>query len=71
MNYTQMVDHIKSNFMAYESVVFQESDPLGMLIHLTPAGKLVDCWGKAISKKTTFWGYIDFIDGKPHRIKFE
>ncbi|NCB45706.1 hypothetical protein EOM81_01700 [bacterium] len=71
MNYTQMVERIKNSDSTYESVVFKESDPLGMLIHLTPGGTLVNCWSKPLSKKVDFWGYIQFVDGKPHRVKFE
>jgi len=48
MNYNEMVQHIKNLPTPYETVVFNETDSLGMLIHLTPAGKLVDCWGKPI-----------------------
>lgn len=70
MNYKEMVEHIKSLPSTYESVVFKETDPLGMLIHLTPSGSLVNCWGKAVSKKATFWGRIHFVDGKPIRIAF-
>lgn len=71
LDYMGMITHIKNRGTSYESVVFNESDPLGMMIHLTPSGNLVDCWGKSLPKSTTFWGYIVFIDMKPHRIKFE
>ena len=71
MNYNEMVEHIKNCPSPYEAVVINETDPLGMLIHLTPAGKLVDCWAKPISKKATFCGRIVYKNGKPQRISWQ
>lgn len=68
MNYNEMVEHIKNLPTPYEAVVFNETDSLAMLIHLTPSGKLVDCWGKPISKKVIFWGRVVYGNGVPKRI---
>lgn len=66
----ELINLMKINKEVYFSAVVKEDDKLGVLVHLTPAGKLVDPWSKAYNKKATFWGYLDHIDGKPVRRSF-
>lgn len=48
----------------YISLVFNETDQLGMLCQMQN-GALCDCWGSRISLKQDVWGIIVHEQGKP------
>ena len=54
-------------------LVHSETERLATFVHITPSGKLVDGFGKPISKKALFWGESFYVPGKDpdHRKCFE
>lgn len=45
-------------------LVYSSEDRLATFVHCTPSGKLVDGFGKPISKKAMFWGESKYVPGK-------
>jgi hypothetical protein len=58
--YQEVVDYMKANKKVYLGIMENVSDPLGVFAHLTPAGKLVDAFSKAVSRKKVWEGYIEY-----------
>lgn len=54
----------------YVAVVYNETDPLGMLCQMK-GGILHDCWGHRVPIKQNIWGVIMFENGKPVRYPIE
>jgi hypothetical protein len=60
-NYEEVIDYMKSKKMTYLGIVEKVSDSsLGVFAHLTPAGKLVDGFSKAIPRKKVWEGYLEY-----------
>ena len=68
---SKVLKYMQQRKLEYLPIIYKEEDKLGMLIHVTPAGKMVDAHAKNVSAKTLFWGYVAFEAGKPVRRKFE
>ncbi len=67
---SELKNYMKENHLEYLSVLINENDELAIMVHLTPAGKLVDYHNKTF-KPDTVWGRISYNGAlKWNRIPF-
>lgn len=70
MTNKEIVSFMQERGIKHLAVVVNEDDDLGVLLCLTPSGKLNTYEGKTAGAKFKAWGYIKYNEGYRTRVPF-